>query len=250
MTMDSINEVFAKKAFEINYAIFRISQKTKNPKFSHYLEGYSLDLLGTILVKDYVAARDAITGLTYFLRLGGEAGLISHNNIQTVSHEVQILDSAIAEYSEDHFLPEVDLRGIFSPGDFIDKKVKKTVKSVGERGIGSVITETDYGLVRSEESIDQDYKKGDHLTNEVEASVSADSVEVSGRNSATMRQSAILDKIRQSGYCRLKDIQDILPDSSERTLRYDLQKLIDQDSIERIGSGGPASFYRVKREAN
>lgn len=64
-----------------------------------------------------------------------------------------------------------------------------------------------------------------------------------------IRQSAILDKIRQSGNCRLKDIQEMLLDCSERTIRYDLQTLAERGLIERIGVGGPSVFYRIRQSA-
>jgi DeoR/GlpR family transcriptional regulator of sugar metabolism len=62
-----------------------------------------------------------------------------------------------------------------------------------------------------------------------------------------MRQIAILDKIRQSGNCKLKEIQEVLPDTSERTIRYDIEELIERNLIERIGSGGPAVSYRIRQ---
>ncbi len=65
---------------------------------------------------------------------------------------------------------------------------------------------------------------------------------------AAMRQAAILEKIRQSGNCRIKDIQELLPDCSERTIRYDLQTLLEQNHIERVGGGGPAVLYRIRQE--
>lgn len=60
------------------------------------------------------------------------------------------------------------------------------------------------------------------------------------------RQAAILEKIRQIGSCRMKDIQEYFPGTSERTIRYDLGKLVEQGLLERLGTGGPATFYRVK----
>jgi predicted HTH transcriptional regulator len=64
-------------------------------------------------------------------------------------------------------------------------------------------------------------------------------------NDSAIRQSAILVRIRQSGNCRMKDIQEMLPDTSERTIRYDLQTLVEQNLIERIGNAGPLVFYRA-----
>ncbi|OGY97689.1 MAG: hypothetical protein A2855_00445 [Candidatus Liptonbacteria bacterium RIFCSPHIGHO2_01_FULL_57_28] len=63
---------------------------------------------------------------------------------------------------------------------------------------------------------------------------------------ASERQQRILERIRQSGNCRTRDLQEVLPDLSERTLRYDLQRLIEDGKIERGGGGGPASWYRIK----
>jgi predicted MarR family transcription regulator len=64
-------------------------------------------------------------------------------------------------------------------------------------------------------------------------------------NDSAIRQKTILERIRQSGNCRLKDIQEVLPDTSERTIRYDIQALLEQGVVERIGNAGPSVFYRA-----
>lgn len=67
---------------------------------------------------------------------------------------------------------------------------------------------------------------------------------------ASIRQSAILDKIRQSEnrQAQLKDIIAAFPDISERTMRYDLQKLCLQGMLERVGNGGPGSYYVLRSQ--
>jgi hypothetical protein len=60
-----------------------------------------------------------------------------------------------------------------------------------------------------------------------------------------IRQSAILERIRQIGNCRLGDIQVILPGSSERTIRYDLESLVQKKLVERVGVGGRGVYYRI-----
>jgi len=62
---------------------------------------------------------------------------------------------------------------------------------------------------------------------------------------STIRQSAILEKIRQLPNCQLKDLMESFAEVSERTLRYDLQKLFNQGLIERIGAG-PSTYYVIK----
>lgn len=62
-------------------------------------------------------------------------------------------------------------------------------------------------------------------------------------NSA-IRQTAMLEKIRQLPDCRMKDLVAAFPEVSERTLRNDIQRLCDTSMIERIGNGGPNSYYK------
>ena len=70
-------------------------------------------------------------------------------------------------------------------------------------------------------------------------------IEKDKENSA-MRQSAIMDIIRQVQNCRIKDLIAAFPGVSERTLRYDLQKLCEAGAIERTGTGGPGTYYQLK----
>jgi hypothetical protein len=66
--------------------------------------------------------------------------------------------------------------------------------------------------------------------------------------SSAIRQSAILEKIRQSEnrQIQLKELLAAFPEVSERTMRYDLQKLCTQGLLERVGNGGPGSYYVIK----
>ena len=66
---------------------------------------------------------------------------------------------------------------------------------------------------------------------------------------------AIYELIRQFGKesgngCRMRDLQESFTGVSERTIRYDLEKLIEMGLIERAGQSGPSTFYRVKQLVN
>jgi len=67
-------------------------------------------------------------------------------------------------------------------------------------------------------------------------------------DNSAIRQSAIIEKIRQSGdsLLQLRDVVAAFPNYSERTLRYDIQRLCGQGVIERVGSGGPGTRYRIR----
>jgi Fic family protein len=65
-----------------------------------------------------------------------------------------------------------------------------------------------------------------------------------------VRQSAILAKISElstkDGGCALKELKEAFSDVSERTLRYDLQKLLSKGVIIKIGNRGPNTMYKVQ----
>ncbi len=61
---------------------------------------------------------------------------------------------------------------------------------------------------------------------------------------AVIRQSSLLEKVRQFSKdgCQMKDLMPAFPEVSERTIRYDLQKLLNQDLIIRVGNGSSTSY--------
>jgi hypothetical protein len=65
--------------------------------------------------------------------------------------------------------------------------------------------------------------------------------------SAVYRQSVIIEQLSRKTYSTLRDIAEILPGVSERTLRYDIQRMVDKKIVERVGGGGPHSFLRLKK---
>jgi hypothetical protein len=62
------------------------------------------------------------------------------------------------------------------------------------------------------------------------------------------RNEIIINILTKRSLCHLKDLITALPNVSERTIRYDVQRLVDKGMIERVGTGGPNSFFRLKKE--
>jgi len=135
-------------------------------------------------------------------------------------------------------------------------------KSVSLREISQ--SETTHQLVKDTQiSKPKDFANIDNEKNIVERAYSKDSVpacqaiirkfqngisqqvrDESGNR--TIRQNLISEKIRQSGKANVRDLTNQFPGVSERTLRYDLQKLCDQGAVEKIGSSGPGTSYVSK----
>lgn len=202
------NEFIAKKAYEISYALFRVSGKIADKTFAGILQGEGLALVQNAARGSYAEGIKAIHVIKYFVKLGIDFDYMGLGNGDILLHELNGLESAILEQMHPaNVEQEVDIAEIFS------KKEEEAVMV-----------------------------KGQIFESEIVNAPGVSNVIKSG-----MRQSAILDRIRQSGNCRIRDLQEILPDSSERTIRYDLQSLIEQGLIERVGTGGPAVFYRIRQ---
>ncbi|MBI2033592.1 MAG: DeoR family transcriptional regulator [Candidatus Liptonbacteria bacterium] len=213
MPDDNFSQFATKKAYEISYAIFRVSGILKNGSLAKQLEDQALKILSTAILKDYAECRLVLNSIEYLLRLGTDVNLINPANSYLVINEIGNFNSAIAEFENTAKLPDLNLEPIFSkkpiPVDNMEK-VKREHK--------------------------EDNKKASEET----------SIDDKASIRAAIRQSAILERIRQFGNCRLKDIQEFLPDVSDRTVRYDLQTLIEQGLIEKVGTAGLSSHYQIK----
>lgn len=64
---------------------------------------------------------------------------------------------------------------------------------------------------------------------------------------AADRQAKIVAAIRHNPEARMRDLLAALPGVSERTIRYDLERLVSSGTIEREGVGGPATRYRLRQ---
>ncbi|MEK7193216.1 MAG: DeoR family transcriptional regulator [Patescibacteria group bacterium] len=201
-----------KKGFEISYALFRVAGTLKKKSFEDALESHALALLSSTTGGNYEDAQRELRVLENMIHLGAEFNLVSFGNSELMLSEMRALNAAIAEYGNAAKLPDLDLK--------LEEVFKK--EEIMQPLFEDKIDERTEG-----QSLHRNAAIG---------------------HAAEMRQSAILEKIREVEKCRLKDIQEFLPHMSERTIRYDLQGLVERELIERIGPGGPATFYKVKRE--
>lgn len=71
------------------------------------------------------------------------------------------------------------------------------------------------------------------------------SEEIPSNSEISVRQTAILRNIRENQFCRLRNIVDAMPNISERTIRNDIQTLIERGLVRRVGGGGPNSYFET-----
>lgn len=228
-------EIAVKKAFEITYALLRVGSGMRSQSFAERLEGQALDLMEEAASREYGKMRSTLEKTEYFLRLAADTDLMHPQHAETLFQELVALYEAIVSYEKQEKLPPVSLEGIFSPMNFPPKEPDRDWSKMEVSQPSQIQAESESGNPATRQSIEE--AKGQSVSEEEQV--------YQTRQAAEYRQDQILGIIRQSGNCRLKDIQAELPDTSERTLRYDLQNLIGKGMVERMGSGGPATSYRL-----
>lgn len=245
-----------KKSYEIAYALCRIAAKIPEKYFSDALASEGVKILGSVAGGEYAKANNSLAAAEYFIRLGAGVGSVNTENGELLLGEITVLRDMIAGLLKTSKIEPADLSGIFTAAEELVPSIVSEV----------ALAIQDLSLIRSEIQdqsgnipASQDNKSGNTKTSgNVPATINFKSEGTSGKsgndnNSGIVeliksgnRQGAILEKIRQSGNCRTKEIQDLFPGCSERTLRYDLQSLTEQNLIEKVGVGGPAVFYRSR----
>ena len=272
MTGEPLHDFCKKKAFEVSYALFRVARAAPSRKsFSEHIEAQALDLLRSAAARDYRSTTATLAAIEYFLRLGVEGGLVSPSNTQLIINEANNLNAAmIAAFGNAATVAELNLEDVFSSNiadeslshplkneklykwekdEKSEENMEETMLNQGENdeekeGMEIPPPEEGYFLGQDETVIEVADAAIDEKARKLEPSNNAAIV---AEYVTKMRQSTILERVKEFDSCRLRDIQEVFPDISERTIRYDLQSLVEQGLIERIGSGGPGSYYRAKR---
>lgn len=212
------------KAREISYALVRVSFYIKRNELRSGIDSLAVELLedsarvsANNLPENLNKALADISALDSLVRLGHSVYEIEPVNATILIRELDALNSAMRQFGNlDELLP--DLNDIF--------KIKNLeILKEFDTNVNNAIN-LDSELITSSKPI------------------------VGGLNTA-IRQSAIINRIKSGNGngCRLKELLAEFPDVSERTLRYDLNKLCEQGVIKRIGNGGPASYYTANEGA-
>lgn len=240
MSAEGFTQFTSKKAYEICYALFRLAGRIKHESFADHLEDRGLELLLNVVSENHKQAQRVVQSIDYLVRIGSDINIISPVNADLVSMELQHLNAAIAELSELGKDAPVVLDDIFSKPPTLSSIQEKSLQQKIESPI--VVSTGGNGDVPISEIVGGGFEPA--------FAVSSGG---GGVLRSAIRQSAILDKIRQFGNllesgqgCRLRDLQDHFKETSERTIRYDIQNLIERGVIERFGNGGPSTYYKVK----
>lgn len=238
------------KAREISYALIKVAYYVKRSELRNKLEFLAIDLLdNTARVSadkewaDLNKTLMIISSLDSLIRLSHSIYEIEPVNATILVRELDNLNSAIRQFGnplhDEEQLPNIE--SLFSLPAVLPTNTEianiKSNKSSTEDDVRKSIDGINFNGGSDNKANTLNTRE-----NNINSTV----------NSGSIRQSAIIGIIKsgnQAG-CRLKDLINAFPDVSERTLRYDLQRLCEQGVVERMGNGGPASYYAIKSHSN
>lgn len=226
------------KAQEIAYALIRLAAYVRRKDFRSRLENLALALVESVSATEPDAALATSASIQNIVKLLASVYEIETVNARILLGELVRFDSAMRQSFGIDVLP--DISSLFSSGNAASSIAELPYSSESAIGVADGMKETKVDI---DEDTDLPIAQDKSQLNMVSVG-------------SAIRQSAILSKIKlscndvvnNSGFkgCRMKDLIAEFPDVSERTLRYDLQRLLQHGAIDRLGNGGPASYYVMK----
>ncbi|MDP3999648.1 MAG: DeoR family transcriptional regulator [bacterium] len=247
------SESLKQKAREICYALVKVSFYVKRPELKHRLERSAFELLenmacASIDITDkgmVQAVFKNIAALDSLVRVGHSLYEVEPVNATILIKELNTFHSAIRQFGNvDQELPKLESLFTAMPSQQ-PLPVASLMKSESWNGVSSL------PMALPDETFEiKEGSNGYHENGNASTTLSVNGNGNGNGNGVNMaiRQSAIMDRIKSGNGigCRLKDLITEFPHVSERTLRYDLQRLAEQGVVERIGNGGPATYYQLK----
>ena len=234
------------KTQEISLVLIKISVYVRRPELRHRLEKLGFDLLESVAGRDFIRVSEVTRTIESLVMFGKSIYEIEPINADYIIDQVRKFNSAIRQIAE---LSLPDLENPTSNRGIVEKpqdNLKKSAHTVRSRASALIPQTNNSNEHRFNE--DKNVAEKVNFAENQEIRSGFNGAKISVDDNPANRQSEIVDKIRQSGnnQIQLKDIIAAFPDFSDRTIRYDLQRLCNQGIIERIGSGGPGTHYRIR----
>jgi hypothetical protein len=205
-----------KQAQNVAIALISIASYIQRVALRERIESAAIAMIEHVYglsVKNASSSLDSLEGL---VELGESIYEIEPTNSSLIREEIRSLSAAIRQSHKIPMLKTEDL-----------EKILKTDPNENDES---------RGIFRKNGPLDKPVNKT------FEQSTNQDDV-----FDPAIRQSRIIATIENaSNKVHLKDILSVLPEVSERTVRYDIQKLIKTGLIKRVGGSGPSTHYVIK----
>ncbi|MEK7554774.1 MAG: DeoR family transcriptional regulator [Patescibacteria group bacterium] len=247
------------QADRIAFALIKIAAYVRRPELRRRIEESAFNLIEMVAKRDIQRFFEAIPATEALVRVGKTIYEIEPMNADMLISEIGNLKSEIRQIAELSLPPKyeqvfnsVQLQNLWNSSQQTGfRKIEEDIKNyrfrpeISKIHSETIMAKTDSQKPKSQEIIEERNKEDKEENGTKSEGILSTSLTL---DNPAMRQSAIADKIRKFGNktAQLKDIVAEFSNVSERTLRYDLERLCNQGVIERIGQGGPGTYYRAR----
>ncbi len=266
--MQYSQEFFAQRSFEVVWAVFRVGEFVARKELREILERKALHYLSEKTV-------DNLDELDEAIRLAVQIGEIKDINGKVLLREIGNLRNALREREQSAAaqkdLSERSIEDIFKPLSlpsvpYIQPEQMFSKPESGNNPASVLGDAPESGNDRIESGNVQKPSGDESNTNnktssggyaDIQNVPHSRPVSESGKSPTSPlgpinpansyeRKQVILNLLKARTMCGMRDIMAALPHTSERTLRYDIQGLVNRNLVERVGNGGPQSFLRLR----
>ena len=233
------------KAQEVAFFVLRIAIYVRRKELRERLERLSFQLIEEAQREDFEYSAKTTDTLLALIELGKSLYEIEPINAESAIRELKSLNSAIRQRAGFADLPNIGT--LFSaPQD------NKEIRQAHPEGIRQAHPEEVRQTIR--QTIRQDVRQNvrqnsiDSANQGIQEKPEIKQKSDKTKEKTDLRQSGLLLRMHKTGNRQfyLKDVLAILPEVSERTIRYDLQRLCGQGLLEKVGTVGPSTYYVIK----
>ena len=243
------------KTYELSYATFRVAALVRKPDLKERLERQAAIILERVASGD-LAIVEPLETLRALIMLSEGIGEIRYVNAKVLLRELGNLErmvKAAAPPSPGYGGQgeEFDIERMFSTTATGKAGVEDSIRRIQERRKEEVDSVMPTSVATNPEKPAVPTGRQETRQNGNGSAKLTTSGNGNGNGNSEARASAIYAKV-QRGNTSIKDLlaefgsaSSPLGGVSERTLRYDLQRLVEQGKVERVGNGGPGTYYRL-----
>jgi len=225
--------------YELAYLVFRVAGQLEQNDLKKTMKAKAVFVLDLVLSGKKDLLGEEIFKLKIYSSFINDAGLISFSSFSSLMEKLRKMEEELEKIS---FEFKEEEKEVEKPSFYLG--IEDILKNEGKE------REKNSGLASVLRKEGDDYFSKNINVSSANSSAVRQDIEF-GNNSANIiddnasRKKNVFEEIKSRKICFLKDLMDVFPDYKERTIRYNLENLVKERKVEKVGTSGPGTFYRV-----
>ncbi|OGZ02446.1 MAG: hypothetical protein A2390_02855 [Candidatus Liptonbacteria bacterium RIFOXYB1_FULL_36_10] len=241
-------------SYELAYIVFRVAEQIKQSDLEKKMKAGAVLVIEAVLFDKIDLIREEIFKIRIYSSFANDIGLISFNVFSSLveklkkTEESLVLSEATQEVQDIYDVPTAVL-GINQILEESKKMGEKRRQKKEEEKNGGIRRKDNFNSGKEDE--DDVVSKDTSVDSSASGSVVRQGIEFGNSSAIRLfdnsdsKKELVFERVKELKVCFLRDLMDAFPECKERTLRYNLENLVKEERVEKIGTSGPGTFYRV-----